>query len=145
MKLENIQNLWDNDCKIDPISLHNESLNISKLHSKYIRILSSEKMILKQHEISYKILYKKKFEFYTQGETKESKEKNWILPEKGCVLKQESALYLESDDNLCELSLKISLQKEKILILEDILKSIHQRNFMIKNAIDFIKFQAGEM
>lgn len=145
MKLNEIQELWDIDCKINITILQTESVNIPQLHNKYYRILSNERLILKNLEFLYKELFLQKYEFLTQGETKETKEKGWVLPAKGCVLKQEAPMYLEADKNLNEITGKIALQKEKMMLTEDILKTIHQRNFIIKNIIDYLKFQAGEL
>ena len=41
MTLEEIQNLWENDCAIDPDNLHLESIKIPSLHSKYFNIYNN--------------------------------------------------------------------------------------------------------
>ena len=40
MKLEEIQESWSSDSKIDDTELDNESLKIPELHHKYFRIFS---------------------------------------------------------------------------------------------------------
>jgi hypothetical protein len=52
--------------------------------------------------------------------------------------------YLQSDKDIIALSLKIDFHSERANYLEDIIKTIHSRNFIIKNMIDIMKFQAGE-
>jgi hypothetical protein len=52
-------------------------------------------------------------------------------------------MYMEADRDMIELSLKIGMQGEKIEFLESIIKSLQTRNFLIKNAIDFMKFTMG--
>jgi hypothetical protein len=52
-------------------------------------------------------------------------------------------MYLEADSDLIELSLKIGLQQEKVELLQNIIKSLTNRGFNIKSAIDFIRFQSG--
>jgi Recombination, repair and ssDNA binding protein UvsY len=144
MTLNDIFVLWEKDSRINPMALNHEALNISQLHCSYYQLLSNERLCLKALELEHKALYLKKHEFLTQGPTKESEEKGWNLPPKGCVLKGEAALYLDADDILNEHLLLIFSVKEKVSILEDILKIIHSRGYLIKSAIDFVKFQAGD-
>ena len=41
MNLEKIQEMWERDATIDPDNLHNESLKIPQLHSKYYTIYNT--------------------------------------------------------------------------------------------------------
>lgn len=136
--------MWEQDSRIDPTSLQHEALAISQLHCAYYQLLSNERLCLKAMEMEHKSLYLEKHEFLTQGPTKESKEKGWKLPPKGCVLKGEAPLYLDADELLNKSLLLISAKRENVNVLEDILKIIHSRGYLIKSAIDFIRFQAGE-
>ena len=90
-----------------------------------------------------KTLKLQKYEFYTQGPSKETQDKGWELPGKGMILKQEMPMYLEGDKDIIELSLKIGYQQEKVELLESIIKSLTNRGFQIKAAIDFYKFTMG--
>ena len=51
--------------------------------------------------------------------------------------------YLDSDDKLSQISLKVEYYDVILNYLESILKMIQNRTYQIKNAIDFLKFQAG--
>ena len=81
--------------------------------------------------------------FYTQGPSEETNKKGWELPAKGMILKSDIPMYLDGDPDIINLSLKISYQQEKIECLESIIKSIMNRGFLIKNAIDWQKFTMG--
>jgi hypothetical protein len=52
-------------------------------------------------------------------------------------------MYLESDKQIIEKNMKIVMQKEKLAFLEEVIKNLNQRNFQIKNAIDWRKFTQG--
>lgn len=143
MKLEDIYNMWDEDSIIKREQLDEESLKISRLHSKYLRIYTNEKLMLKQYEADFKILRLEKYEFYTQGPTQEAFDKGWRLPACGKVLKADSALYIDADKDIINASLKIGLQKEKISFLDAVVHQLGQRSFNIKNAIDYVKWSAG--
>jgi hypothetical protein len=143
MKLESIFELWEHDSKINRDELDRESLDASKLHQKYHKIYTQERMLLRKYEIELKLLRLEKFEFYTQGPTRETQEKGWVLPPIGKILKADAGNYVDADKDIVELTLKVGIQHEKIELLESIIKSIMNRGFQIKNAIDFMKFQSG--
>jgi hypothetical protein len=52
--------------------------------------------------------------------------------------------YIQADKDVIALSLKIDFHSANANYLEDIIKTIHSRNFVIKNMIDILKFQAGD-
>lgn len=143
MKLEDIFSEWENDSNIDITELGEESLKISKLHHKYFRILSAERMQYKKLEAELKMLKLEKHEFYTQGPTKETMEKGWQLPAVGKILRSDVNNYIDSDKDIVNLSLKIGMQLEKIDLLESIIKVIINRGYNLKVALDWEKFKMG--
>jgi hypothetical protein len=52
-------------------------------------------------------------------------------------------MYIEADQDIIKLNLRIAMQQEKVDALESIIRSINNRGFLIKNAIEFAKFQVG--
>ena len=144
MKLEAIFEEWSKDSDIDMTELGQEAIKIPKLHHKYFQIYSNEKLLLRKFEAELKSLKLAKYEFYTQGPSKESQDNGWQLPARGMILKQEMPMYLEGDRELIDTSLKIGYQQEKVELLESIIKSLTNRGFQIKSAIDFIKFTSGQ-
>jgi len=143
MKLETIYEEWKLDSEIDMTELGNEAIKIPKLHHKYFQFYSSEKLLLRKYEAEMKVLKLAKYEFYTQGPSKETNDKGWELPARGMILKQEMPMYLEGDIDIINLSLKIGMQQEKVELLESIIKSLTNRGFQIKSAIDWFKFTMG--
>lgn len=143
MKLEDIFAFWEQDSNISRDELDRESLNTSKLHHKYHKIFTHERLILRKYELELKQLRLEKFEFYTQGPTKETMDKGWKLPPIGKILKADAGTYVDADSDVVALTLKVGMQHEKIELLESIIKSIMNRGFQIKNAIEWIRFQSG--
>ena len=143
MNIDEILELWQKDVIIDKTELGNEALNIPKLHHKYYQIFVKERLTLRKFEADFKQLKLDKYEFLTQGPNEETKDKGWRLPAKGMILKGDIPLYIDADDDIVNLSLKIGLQQEKIELLDSIIKSIMNRNFVIKNAIDWNRFTMG--
>jgi len=143
MKLEDIQVLWEKDCNIDRTELGEESLKISQLHSKYFKLYSSERLLLKKLDKDYKELYRTKFEYYNGVLSHdELKQQGWE-PFSLKVLKSDLHIYLDSDRDITNFQLKIDMQKEKIDFLENIIKSLNTRGYQIKSAIDWEKFKVG--
>lgn len=143
MKLDEIQSMWDEDCKIDDSELGTAALNISKLHARYFRIFTDERMRLHTLESQLRKLRLAKYEFYTQGPTKETHALGWELPPSGKILKADVGMYIEADDDIMNLTTRVQLQKEKLELLESIIKSLNSRGYNIKVAVDWIKFQTG--
>ena len=51
--------------------------------------------------------------------------------------------YLDADDSLSSISLKIDYYDTMLVYVESILKQINNRSFQIKNSIEFMRFNAG--
>lgn len=143
MKLEEIFEEWKKDSQIDRTELGEESLKVPKLHHKYHQVYSSEKLLLRKLEAEFKKLKLEKYEFLTQGPNEETRAKGWELPAKGLILKADIPMYLEADTDLINLSLKIGYQQEKIELLESIIKSLGNRGYNIKTAVDWARFMMG--
>lgn len=143
MKIEDIMKLWEQDSQIDVTEIGNESIKVAKLHSKYLNILSSERLLLRKLESEMKVLKRDKYEMYTMGYTKEHKELGWEMPARGMVLKQDVNIYMDSDKEIVALSLRIGIQQEKVEMLELIMKSVQNRGYQLKTALDHQKFVMG--
>jgi hypothetical protein len=142
MKLEEIESLWEQDSKIDRTDLDNESLKIPTLHGKYYKIYLREKVQLKAEEQEYKTFYKLKHEYYTGKLSKEELDEYGWEPFQ-FVLKNDLQVYIDADKDIAERLLKLQVQREKVDLLESIIKTLNGRGFLIKNAIDFIRFTSG--
>ncbi|MGA1048160.1 MAG: recombination mediator protein UvsY, partial [Minisyncoccia bacterium] len=51
--------------------------------------------------------------------------------------------YMDSDEKLSQISLKVEYYEVILSYIDSILKQLFQRNYQIKNAIDFMKFTSG--
>lgn len=143
MKLDDILDSWSADSNVDRTELAEESMKIPQLHSKYLKMFSNERMRLKQLDFQYKQLVKLKTEFYLGTIAEEDlKENNWE-PNPLRILKADIPMYIDADPDIIELLQKKALQQEKVDTLDSIIRSINNRGFQIKNAIDWIRFTNG--
>ena len=143
MKLEEIHELWDKDCKIDKTNLSIEAIRIGELHSKYWKLFSHERMTYLKQDIELKTLKHEKMEFYTQGPSKETLAKGWTAAPIGRVLRSDVQSYLDADKEMIDSILRVGVQKEKMALLESIINNINWRKNDIKNFIDYERFRAG--
>lgn len=143
MKLEQIFEEWEKDVAINRAELGDEALKIPKLHHKYYKIFANERLVLKKYDAELKQLRLEKQEFFILGPTEESHAKGWRLPPVGKVLRSDVNTYIDADQDIINLTLKIGMQHEKIDFLESIIKTLHNRNFNIRAAIDWEKFKVG--
>jgi len=145
MTFDEIFEEWKKDSVIDPSNLAMESLNTHVLHGKYYKYYIDEKKLYNKAQAEYDRLKVQKFEFYRYGETAETREKGWKLPEGGARMTDKTVEpYLATDPDLVKLTLAISNSREKLHLLKDITKTVLQRSFLIKNALEFMKWQQGQ-
>jgi hypothetical protein len=57
--------------------------------------------------------------------------------------KEEINMFIEGDDDVRKLQYKIEYVDQCLNYLDGVLRQINNRNFQIKNAIDWTKFQNG--
>lgn len=143
MKIENIQEKWNKDSIIDISDLASESIKTPQLHSEYYKIYINERLVFRKLEFDLKKLKFDKYEFFTNGPDETNRDKGWLMPAKGRIMKADISHYLESDNDIINLSLRIGIQQEKINFLDSIIKNINTRGFQIKNSIEYLRFQNG--
>lgn len=144
MKLEDIYENWSVDSQIKANELATESLRTPHLHSKYLQIFNGERLRLKKLRLEYKQLYLAKYEYYTNVmDIEEIRERGWEPLQKK-VMKTEAAMHIDADQHIVDLNTRIAAAEEKVEALESILKTIANRGFAIKNAVDWMKFTQGE-
>ena len=139
--LEMIQSMWEKDSKIDPDNLHTESLNIPALHAKYFEIYNNVILLKKKAEQQRKNIRHDRYEYYTGKANPDVYVEN-PFPKK---IRDKDALqkYLDADEKLSSVCLKIDYYETMLNYLESILKIIQNRTYQIKNAIEFMRFNAG--
>ena len=141
MDLEKIQEMWENDSTIDPDNLHDESLKIPQLHSKYYTIYNTITLLREKARETYNRVRLERHNYYT-GKAPAEVYVEDPFPYK---VRDKEALqrYMEADDKLNSIDLKIRYYDVMLKFLEEIIKTIANRTFQIKNAIEWHRFQAG--
>lgn len=143
MTLDDLKIQVELDVSIDANHLEEESLKIPQLHNKYLCILMDEKIVLEKLQSKLKILKRDKWLYYSGKMTQEElKTKKWE-PFDLTILKQDLERFIESDQEVIELSNKTFVQNEKVSYLESVVKLISNKIWNIRSTIDWIKFTQG--
>jgi hypothetical protein len=141
---DDINEMWAKDAPIDETNLIGESKRIPSLHSKYYSKYYEEALRVKKLRADLAQMKRDKMEYYGGSMAEEDlKERGW-KPFQLKVLRNDLDKYIISDKDIIKLSLKIDYHSIRANYLEDIIKSIHSRNFVIKSMIDVMKFQSGD-
>ena len=139
--LDTIQEMWEKDAKIDRDNLHDESLNIPALHAKYFQIYNTIFLLRKKAEQQRKNIRHERYEYFSGKADPDVYIQN-PFPKK-IRDKDTMTKYLDADEKLSNASLKIEYYDTMLTYLESILKVIQNRTYQIKNAIEFMRFNAG--
>lgn len=144
MKLEELNELWKKDSIFDEDNLDKESLKTPNLHSRYMEILCGLKLKCSIIESKQKILRQQRFRYY-RGELsrEELVDLNWTPYQGVKPLKVEIDELLNGDKLIIESQQKLEYYKIMIEYCDSIIRQIKQRDFQIKNSIDWKKFISG--
>ena len=141
MDLETLQKQVDVDLKIDDTELDLESIRTPQLHNKYLKLFTKYSLQLKKVKDDYDGLYKFKWEYYTGKASPDTyREKPFDMK----VLKSDVYIYLNADEELQKLGQRIEYLKIVVVYLERVLREINNRNWNIRNTIEWKKFLHGE-
>ena len=133
--------MWEKDAEIDPDNLHNESLNVPILHSKYYQLYNTILLLRKKAEQQRKNIRHERYEYFSAKADPEVYTQN-PFPKK-IRDKDTMQKYLDADEKLSNSSMKIEYYDTLLNYIESILKQITNRTYQIKNAIEFMRFNAG--
>ena len=141
MNLEKIQEMWEKDSQIDPDNLHDESLKIPQLHSKYYTLYNTITLLREKARESYAKVRLERYNYYTGKATAEV----YIEEPFPYKVREKDAIqsHLDADDKMNKIDMKIKYYDVMLKFLEEIIRNISGRTYQIKNAIEWNKFQAG--
>jgi hypothetical protein len=139
--LPTLQEMWEKDSKIDIDNLHTESLNIPVLHAKYYDIFNNLMLLRKKAEQQKKNIRHERYEYYSGKADPDVYIKD-PFPKK-IRDKDTMTKYLDADERLSTVSMKIEYYDVMLRYIEEILKQIGNRTYQIKNSIEFMRFSSG--
>ena len=140
MNLDDLFLEVDKDVTIDDSELDRESLRTPYLYDKYLKFLVTVSIAYKNVEENYNKMRLEKYHYYT-GKADPEVYKNEPFDLK--VMKTDVHMYLDADSDLSDMRKSLEYSNQRIEYVKKTLKNIQDRNWNIKNAIDWRKFKEG--
>lgn len=143
MNIDTIKQMVEMELKIDGTELGDESLRIPMLHGKFLNIFHDESLVLRKLEADYRVLRKQKWEWYNGKLSQEELTALGWEPYATRILRQDMDIVMDADPDLIRAGQKVEMQRAKVDYLDSIIKQINNRNWVIRNAIEWRKFMSG--
>jgi len=142
--LNELQDMWVEDCKIDDLNLGPESTKTPELHAKYLNMLSTFKLTSRKNKSNLLSLRRVKWQYY-RGELTQPELNNlgWDQYLGNAPLNNQMNDFLDTDPDVIKLTDKVEYIDTCITLCEGVMRSLNSRSFDIKNAIEWTKFTNG--
>ena len=141
MNLETLQDKWKEDCQIDTDQYGNASIIIPQLHQRWMEFYNTFSLMKKEREGEMRRLIKEKWIYY-KGKAPSTVYREVPFDFK-LTTREEINMFIDGDEEVRKLQYKIDYIEQVIFFLDGVLRQINGRNFQIKNAIEWDKFQSG--
>ena len=140
MNLDELKLQVSQDLKVDDEHLDTESLKNQEIKAKYLEHKSKFELLLFKAKGDYKRLYREKWEYYGgKADAKVYATKPFDFK----VLKTDLGVYISADEEIIDAENKIGYLETVVDYIKGVIKSIDNRGWDIKNAIEWKKFEAG--
>ena len=140
MNLDELKLQVSQDLRVDDEHLDTESLKNQEIKAKYLEHKSKFELLLFKAKGDYKRLYREKWEYYGgKSDARVYATKPFDLK----VLKTDLAIYISADEEIIDAENKIGYLETVIDYIKGVIKSVDNRGWDIKNAIEWKKFEAG--
>ena len=140
MTLDELKLQVSQDLRVDDEHLDTESLKNQEIKAKYLEYKSKFELLLFKAKGDYKRLYREKWEYYGgKADAKIYASKPFDLK----VLKTDLGVYISADEEIIDAENKIGYLETVVDYIKGVIKSIDNRGWDIKNAIEWKKFEAG--
>ena len=140
MNLDELKMQVPKDLHIDDEHLDTESLKNQEIKTKYLDHKSRYELLLFKAKGDYKRLYREKWEYYGgKADAKIYATKPFDLK----VLKTDLSVYITADEEIIDAENKIGYLETVVDYIKGVIKSVDNRGWDIKNAIEWKKFEAG--
>ena len=140
MTLDELKLQVSQDLRVDDEHLDTESLKNQEIKAKYLDHKSKFELLLFKAKGDYKRLYREKWEYYGgKADAKIYASKPFDLK----VLKTDLGVYISADEEIIDAENKIGYLETVVDYIKGVIKSVDNRGWDIKNAIEWKKVEAG--
>ena len=140
MTLDELKLQVSQDLRVDDEHLDTESLKNQEIKATYLDHKSKFELLLFKAKGDYKRLYREKWEYYGgKADAKIYASKPFDLK----VLKTDLGVYISAGEEIIDAENKIGYLETVVDYIKGVIKSVDNRGWDIKNAIEWKKFEAG--
>jgi len=144
LHLEQLKQEWSKDCQIDSDHLDESAIRTANLHQKYLDILTEYKLRIFKLEKEFLTMKGIRAKYYMGQMSKdELLEYEWEQYQFKTPLKSELERLLETDTILLNIQDKQSYINFCFEYVGEVMKSLKDRVWQIRAAIDWKKFESG--
>ena len=141
-QLNDLLEMWRQDADIDRTEPGKALLDIPKLHSKYLNILSKHRLLAKEALFKYNKMKKVKWEYYT-GKMDDDELAKYGWKPFPLVLKTDITTYMDSDEDMNKYLAQKAMHDEIVDVCTAILKELNSRTFQLRDFIAWERFIQG--
>ena len=140
MDIDKINDMWRVDSVIDDVLLDTASQRIPQLHQKYLELLTNFRLL---HKKGTQELERARFTkwLYYSGKADPKVYEDKPFPYK--IMKSDVQNWINVDEDIHKIELKLELYNTTLRTLEEILKQVNNMNFIISNMIKWRTFTGG--
>lgn len=148
-RIDQINDMWSEDCKFDITKLAEEASNHYSLHAKYSDLLTVEKRQLRKMQAETEKFRFRLMRFYRDGPTikedlEEAINRGWTIPPGGKAhVKTDLKYWVDTNNEMIDMMLTLSDQNDIVEAIDNILKAINSRSYSINSAIDMVIHNNG--
>lgn len=143
MTLDTLHTEWSQDQDLTLDQPDKTLRGVPFLHSKWWKYYTTERqryLVIKEEHDN---LRRAKFEWYLgRMDDAERQKRGWPLQHLR-IVRQEVDTYLSSDTDLLPFAAKLEHQELKLKFIEDVIKSINGRGYLVKTYVDYLRFSQG--
>jgi len=143
MTLDALHHEWQTDKTLDFSAPDRAITQVPLLHGKWWQLYTHERQRYVSLKQDYDTLKRQKFEWYLgRMDEDERKALGWN-PQPVRIVRQEVETYLNTDTDLLPLAGKVDVQELKLKFIEDCIKHINNRGYLIRSYVDYLRFSQG--
>lgn len=143
INLDDLTQQWKTDSAIDITNITAETIRLAELHANYYHLYVTEGVRLRKLKSQRDKLLKDKINYYSGSmDIEEIRDLGW-QPLPRMIMKADVQRYVDADNEVIELNLKIGYQNDIVDYIESILKQINNRGYNLRLIFDVRKFESG--
>lgn len=131
MDFNELKEMVKNEVRIDEAHLDKTAIKIPTLHTKYLGLLQESQARLVMLKRQYDKKYRERWLYYRQDFNVELKSK------------AEYESLILGEDEFDSLIFQLEYEKERCEYLESVIKQIGSLGYLVRDAIEWRKFEAG--